>query len=120
MTDLEKLLAEVTPGEWVADGNGILLTNRGESYVALCIRSGTRNHDEAEANARLIALAPTLVRKVIAAERLAEALRRASAFIVQEYGDAKAQAMEGELLSKNARSVHSDVCAAIAAWEAAQ
>jgi hypothetical protein len=66
MTDVSGLVAEIeadrvdgTPGAWRADDGGIL-TNSRESYVALCIRSGTRSGSEAVANARRIARVPQM------------------------------------------------------------
>ena len=92
MTDLEKLLAEVTPGEWRVEDRTTLIwgdcnqndtSNYGMGYPIAEARrmpsaswtKGPKDYEEAEANAHLIAMAPALARKVIAAEKLAEAVR---------------------------------------------
>lgn len=49
-----------------------------------------------------------------AAPDLLEALEEAMAFIATEYQCAKSQALEGEFLSKEAREVFGNICAAIA------
>ena len=62
--------------------------------------------DEAEctANAHLIAAAPDLY----------AALDAAYDFIADQYGDAEAQALEGEFVSKEARAIWETICAALA------
>lgn len=99
--ELEKLLAEVTPGYWkvcettihgrkyggcwvegpdVDDGDGcphgILIPISGsggaKSFTTRIV--DIQCHDHNDANARLIAMAPALARKVIAAEKLVESL----------------------------------------------
>lgn len=56
--ELKSLLTEVTQGDWVVDP-----LNAGIADV------------QRDANARLIAMAPAIARRVIAAEKLVEALR---------------------------------------------
>lgn len=90
MIDLEKLLAEVTPGEWCVADETVVWTKINdpiettydigypiaEARTQKSFWNGTRWPDgQPEANARLIAMAPALARKVIAAEKLADALR---------------------------------------------
>ena len=94
--DLRKLLDASTPGEWRASSNhpqnacdeveairdfinhGVATLYNGESDTAGQDENGVwGDHPERRANARLIALAPTLARRVIAAEKLVEALRQA-------------------------------------------
>lgn len=88
--ELEKLLAEVTQGEWYTNTNDYGTSNTGGAYVGvysedgatithvLCRdKAGTGGSHPYAPNARLIAMAPTLARRVIAAEKLVEALREA-------------------------------------------
>ena len=92
MTDLEKLLAEVTPGPWWTDARydgremgcaiiaartdcGPLPGNPTRGMVAWSSAILNTESRRCEANARLIAMAPDLARKVIAAEELAKAVR---------------------------------------------
>ncbi len=79
--ELEKLLAEVTPGEWVDDFDDGYLGQTTDDYGFENPQQHIVRVDEiilAEcdniANARLIAMAPTLARRVIAAEKLVKAL----------------------------------------------
>jgi len=89
---LEELLGKVTPGEWRVEKETTLIlgscsaddtSTLGMGYpVAECrispLSSWAKgpNPDEGEANARLIAMAPELARKVIAAEKLVKAARK--------------------------------------------
>lgn len=78
--ELEKLLAEVTPGEWEASPgheqrNGQRYWQIQNEYDAIMQNQFCWAQGSHEANARLIAMAPTLARKVIAAEKLAELMR---------------------------------------------
>ena len=77
--ELEKLLAEVTPGEWEAfpgheQQNGQRYWQIQNEYDAIMQNQFCWAQGSHESNARLIAMAPTLARKVIAAEKLVEAL----------------------------------------------
>jgi hypothetical protein len=83
--ELEKLLADVRPGEWrYRSGPSfhgkyhVVKAENGDLLVCECW-----DNDETtdEANARLIALAPTLARRVIAAEKLVAVLKRAQKII---------------------------------------
>ena len=89
--DLQKLLNEATKGPWRLEQGTTLIwgacipedaSSRGMGYpISECritaISSWAKgpDADAGEANARLIALSPDLARRVIAAEKLAEALR---------------------------------------------
>lgn len=93
--ELEKLLAEVTPGPWriipydAGDKDEWsmytpMIDGSEEADRAVVHWAGFRQkywqsadgkQSEIEANAHLIAMAPTLARRVIAAELMAEALR---------------------------------------------
>ena len=94
MTDLEKLLAEVTPGPWWSDTRydgremgcaiiaartdcGPLPGNPTRGMVAWSSAILNTESRRCEANARLIAMAPDLARKVIAAEHVYSDLRDA-------------------------------------------
>lgn len=100
---LEGLLERVTPGEWIYrpredDYWGIVRVANGcnfSGYDLVCQAKDHRylsddylsqcrseNRDPWEYNARLISLAPALARRVIAAEKLAEALGE----MLSEYG----------------------------------
>lgn len=142
--ELEKLLADVTPGEWDTNTHDYGTSNTGGAYVGvysedgatithvLCRdRAGTGGAHHYAPNARLIALAPTLARRVIAAEKLAEALREARAQLKAVHDDAFKQAIgrglqttDGKPFSCLQINVCADVAArsgkALAAWEAAQ
>ena len=83
--DLEKLLAEVIPGEWRAEFNrpswGWAEVCIGDFRIGWPTRAiGLDQRDEAmrSALARLISMSPDLARKVIAAEKLADEVRRIS------------------------------------------
>lgn len=85
---LESLLERVTPGEWEfspQDGHGPhrfdaeVLDGRG---VSLAEVYQTESDQETNANAELMAMSKTLARRVIAAEKLAEALGE----MLSEYG----------------------------------
>lgn len=104
-TDLEKLLEQVTPGEWIgnnmvhADGERPMTAEEIGEYVCNSVKMGdstrflfvsgkhtdgvdcdichTGNGPRGPANTALIAMAPELARKVIAAEKLVDALREA-------------------------------------------
>jgi hypothetical protein len=75
---LEELLGKVTQGEW---RKGTTLNDLDEVATSIMKPKGEvicvvdEDTEENEANGRLIALAPSLARKVIAAERMAEALK---------------------------------------------
>ena len=151
MTDLEKLLAEVTPGEWRVEDRTTLVwgdcnqndtSTYGMGYpIAEARRTpsaswakGPKDYEEAEANAQLIAMAPDLARKVIAAEKLAEALRLHQAWSDSEdtgpdYGEQSRDTHpDGERIWKQWWDGNLSLCGraqdmtreAIAAWEAEQ
>ena len=76
--ELRKLLDEVTPGEWVSEPgheqqNGQRYWQVQNEYDAIMQNQFCWAQGSHEANARLIALAPTLARRVIAADKLVEA-----------------------------------------------
>lgn len=83
--ELEKLLAEVTPGEWIVGLYGELtaVVRDGRLVASSGGYSDGREGTRAEniANASLIAMAPTLARRVIAAEKLAEALQTSKDYV---------------------------------------
>lgn len=124
--DLEKLLAEVTQGEWVADDlGGMTVTTSAECLPArrtdgygcgndfICDLNDGEYHEysspeEQQANATLIALAPSLARRAIAAEKLAEA---ASVVLERGYVSPSIEEERGD---------HDALKSALAAWEAAQ
>ena len=117
--DLQKLLNEATPGPW-----DVALSRSGRPYqiVAPNADNGAPGYVgkavtrwasislpssvEADANARLIALAPDLARRVIAAEKLAEALKMADSALAGANMDMKA--------------VWRKTQAALAEWDATQ
>ena len=107
MTDLEKLLAEVTPG-WrvshVYDENGWY----GSSVTMDDVETVwfEDNPEPDQANARLIAMAPDLLRKVIAAEKLVEAAKNMHLNLT-----------EGDFISTTRIDALGE---ALAAWESAQ
>ena len=130
-TELEKLLADVTPGPWrvIIDDDGNPLSGRPsvqasdeldcgivhwDGFIQPYWRSA-RGDKEIHANARLIATAPDLARKVIAAEKLATALRTMmrEAIRLAESGDAGFWDPEEVQSMVESR-------AAIAAWKDAQ
>lgn len=88
--ELEKLLAEVTPGPWAPHRDpchfdtlsdvrgGSKREAQGISSQLMVSVGGFAGWKEQEANTRLIAMAPALARRVIAAEKLVDALRRVS------------------------------------------
>jgi hypothetical protein len=63
--------------------------------------------EQADANARLIAAAPELL----------EALMRARVFILSEYEDEESKALDGEVVSRDARPIWNKIHAAIAKAE---
>ena len=76
---LEELLGKVTQGEWRASPgheqqNGQRYWQIENEYDAIMQNQFCWAQGSHEANARLIALAPSLARRVIAAEKLVEAL----------------------------------------------
>ena len=78
--ELRKLLDEVTPGEWVAEPgheqqNGQRYWQVQNEYDAIMQNQFCWAQGNHESNARLIALAPHLARRVIAAEKLMEAVK---------------------------------------------
>lgn len=102
--ELEKLLADVTPGPWEAwpgheQKNGQRYWQIQNEYDAIMQNQFCWAQGSHDANARLIAMAPTLARKVIAAEKLAEAVKH----MVAQFQHPDQMADE-----------------ALAAWEAAQ
>lgn len=81
--ELEKLLAEVTQGEWVWRWKSESLHAKSDDReFGDVILQPQYDYDTgaslgvSEANASLIAMAPALARRAIAAERIAEALRQ--------------------------------------------
>ncbi|KFI26654.1 hypothetical protein CN97_02835 [Haematobacter massiliensis] len=135
MTDLEKLLAEVTPGEWKI-GRLESYEMDGTPFRRVYFESGEAHIRGADCdqNARLIAMAPTLARKVIAAEKLAEALRLHQAWSDSEdagpdYGEQSRDTHpDGERIWKQWWDGNLSLCGraqdmtrdALAAWEAEQ
>lgn len=89
---LESLLERVTPGEWY-EQSGELETSRvvrNKDGVALAVVHSYGNgygpgRPDRDANAELMAMSKSLARRVIAAEKLAEALREMME--VDERGD---------------------------------
>lgn len=102
---LEGLLEKVTQGEWATQQTVI----HGKSYGGLWVECkdpdqliclsgsggaksytrcivGTQDHDDSDANAALIALAPSLARRVICAEKLVEALDNLRELVTQDIG----------------------------------
>lgn len=76
---LEELLGKVTPGEWeeVTPDGGIWPPRVFSGTKIVCmVDNSDVVHEERHANATLIAMAPDLARRVIAAERLVEAAER--------------------------------------------
>lgn len=69
--ELEKLLAEVTPGEW----NYYFTTKR--IFVKGYKNIADIRYTNGDADGRLMSMAPTLARKVIAAENLVDLVRDA-------------------------------------------
>ncbi|WP_283177870.1 hypothetical protein [Gemmobacter sp. 24YEA27] len=95
--DLRKLLGEATPGEWSADGpvwNQIIWTDS-ETRLCFMAHSSGLNDGRDIANARLIAMAPMLGRKVI---DLSEAMDRDA-----ETSAARIAALEAESASLRER-----------------
>lgn len=75
-TDLEKLLAEVTPAPWnvsapVQDAPDFMVIKHGDFGYSDCGKYLHASGNISPADARLITMAPDLARKVIAAEKLA-------------------------------------------------
>ena len=70
---LKDLLEKVTQGDWETseDCLGYWISVEGDRVA--CAEA---SHDEAPINAKLIALAPSLARRVLAADKLVEALTR--------------------------------------------
>lgn len=74
---LEELLGKVTQGEWevVAPPDGIWPPRVFSGSLIICmVDNSDADQDEKQDNATLIAIAPSLARRVIAAEKLVEAL----------------------------------------------
>lgn len=117
--ELRKLLDEATPGPWVVVPDKTAAQVQGypciyaNDYTIVGTEGMYGEIEKDFANARLIAMAPTLARKVIAAEKLAEALRQSQLQI--EYLHAKL----GENMGSG-NAVYVRNAAALAAWEAAQ
>lgn len=65
--ELKALLDQVTPGEWSAWCDDCMEWNIHNDENVIVVR---------DSDARIIALAPTLARRVIAAEKMADALRQ--------------------------------------------
>lgn len=120
--ELEKLLAEVTPGPWEAwpgheQKNGQRYWQIQNEYDAIVQNQFCWAQGSHGANARLIAMAPTLARKVIAAEKLAEALRIAKDRLEVCFVRCDRCGDEMEPIGADAAA---DVQDALAAWKAAQ
>jgi len=111
--DLEKLLADATPGEWWVGEedhfDGIAVMYR-DGYVSVANVPTWHTDRSGEANARLIALTPTLASRVIAAKQLAEALAR----IMDYEGDQWSDDLDAKL------SMQDIAKRALTAWDAAQ
>lgn len=110
--ELEKLLAEVTPGEWEASPgheqrNGQRYWQIQNEYDAIMQNQFCWAQGSHESNARLIAMAPTLARKVIAAEKLVDRYRELVAGLSEDNNAAYSYDVRVDL----------DV---IAVWDAAQ
>lgn len=88
---LKSLLERVTPGEW-DEQLGELETSRivrNKDGVALAVVHSYSNSygpskPDRDANAELIAMSKTLARRVIAAEKLVQALRVASLYVLED------------------------------------
>ena len=111
--ELKKLLEQVTQGSWTVhcdpchyDTASDVKSACGNLFAPV---GGNAKWQEQEANARLIALAPTLARRAIAAEKLARALK-----------NAKAELAEYEIEIRGETYNSPEINAALAEWEAAQ
>ena len=76
MTDLEKMLAEATPGPWCVDPDpreGMEWNRHVIDYdfnrVCFMAHNGGQKPETDESNARLIALAPSLAAAILVAEK---------------------------------------------------
>ncbi len=98
MTDQPKW----TPGPWRATTHDHPEQGVYAGYRIAKMTGGEIQRDRANAN--LIAAAPDLY----------AALDAAYDFIADQYGDAEAQALEGEFVSKEARAIWETICAALA------
>lgn len=144
---LEKLLADVTPAMdglkvinadgWFIDGPGVYswgFLGRQDNRPRIAVIEkgyGACADERLDAVQSICALAPTLARRVIAAEKLAEALREAQAQLKAVHDDAFKQAIGRGLQTTDGKPfscLQLNVCAevaarsgkALAAWEAAQ
>ena len=121
--ELEALLAEVTPGAWHIDPDDRfeVLAEDGAADP-WCIAGAHRSvghiegDNQSAANARLIAMAPDLARKVLAAEKLVESLE-----IISDVAD---ECDDYHYDDGNQAPIDVGTCrairAALAAWAAAQ
>lgn len=126
MSDLEKLLEETTPGPWSIEIEADCDDETPSVYVChggtVCDATTVCNLqsesvttlDIRKSNARLIAMAPDLARKVIAAEKLAEAARRYADGYVRD------EASEPDLCVPGQHEDAIALFSALADWEAAQ
>ena len=103
------------PWEMVVRDNGYAEINaKADSHYAfaravvrMAYTESAADNDRLMANARMIAAAPEMY----------EALKSTYDFIRDQYGDAEAQALQGECVAKEARPVWGAICAAIAKAE---
>ena len=120
MTDLEKLLAEVTPGDWkvVTPPDGIWPPRVFSGSRIICmVDNSDAQQIERESNARLIAMAPTLARKVLAAEKIIAAYKELLTTVVGECPSLVDEDSGGSAVLIN---LVLDADEALSAWEAAQ
>ena len=133
MDDLQKLLDAATPGPWgmetVTTSCGICHKIgpfphewRGGSESHACLYDdyppSPMGFDSIRANARLIALAPTLARQVIAARKLAEALEAIADEHQVRGGYCQSDISTEPVL--NIDEMQAVALAALAEWEATQ
>lgn len=81
VAELERLLTQITQGPWSVPGQPDKVCAEGYTAqgrtktIADCEHRSWMGELDAAANAELIAMAPALARRVIAAERMADAAR---------------------------------------------
>ena len=115
---LEQMLAAATPGPWTVDAKDpsdvVVWASESEliGNIGHRVQPITVIFDMDEANARLIAAAPTITAELIAARRKLEAAERLHGAIA---------GLRNELSwSPKTRAIADKMTAAIAAWDAAQ
>ena len=124
---LEQMLAAATPGPWTVDAKDpsdvVVWASESEliGNIGHRVQPITVIFDMDEANARLIAAAPTITAELIAARRKLEAAENlAHEMRGLAYAYVNLCEMTGKTFHKQSGSKYTASMAALAAWKAAQ